>query len=86
MWAGLMALSQSIMDDERMAENMKRITTLTIFLTLLFVFSILMLFFGIPKITGNSLVLLDSLSPMIASIILAAFSGIGLLIILNKRV
>jgi len=74
------------MDEERMAEDMKRITTLTIFLTPLFVFSILMLFCGIPQVTSNSLVLLDSLSPMIASIILAVFSGVGLLIILNKRV
>lgn len=81
-----MALSQSIMDEERMAEDMKRITTLTIFLTPLFVFSILMLFCGIPQVISNSLVLLDSLSPMIASIILAVFSGVGLLIILNKRV
>ena len=61
---------------------MKRITILFL---LLFAFSILMLFVGIPQITSTSIVLLDALSPMIASIILAVFSGSGLLIILSKR-
>lgn len=59
---------------------------ITILFLLLFAFSILMLFVGIPQITSTSIVLLDALSPMIASIILAVFSGSGLLIILNKRV
>ena len=58
---------------------------LTILFLLLFAFSMLMLFVGIPQITSTSIVLLDALSPMIASIILAAFSGSGLLIILSKR-
>lgn len=65
---------------------MKRITALIILLIMLFAFSIVMLFWGIPQITNTSVVLLDALSPMVASIILAAFSGSGLLIILNKRV
>lgn len=59
---------------------------LTILFLLLFAFSILMLFVGIPQITNTSIVLFDALSPMISSIILAAFSGGGLLIILNKRI
>ncbi len=58
---------------------------LTILFLLLFAFSMLMLFVGIPQITSTSIVLLDALSPMIASIILAVFSGSGLLIILSKR-
>jgi len=61
---------------------MKRIIILFL---LLFAFSILMLFVGIQQITSTSIVLLDALSPMIASIILAVFSGSGLLIILSKR-
>ena len=65
---------------------MKRLTIFTTFLILLFVFSILMLFGGIPQFTSTSNVLLDALSPMVASIILAVFSGSGLLIILQKRV
>lgn len=65
---------------------MKQITVLFILLIMLFAFSILMLFWGIPQFTSTSNVLLDALSPMIASIILAVFSGSGLLIILQKRV
>lgn len=65
---------------------MKQITVLIILLIMLFAFSILMLFWGIPQFTSTSVVLLDALSPMAASIILAIFSGSGLLIILNKRV
>lgn len=65
---------------------MKRITVLIILLIMLFAFSIVMLFWGIPQITRTSVILLDALSPMVASIILAAFSGSGLLIVLNKRV
>jgi hypothetical protein len=65
---------------------MKRITVLIILLIMLFAFSIVMLFVGIPQITSTSVVLLDALSAMAASMILAAFSGSGLLIILNKRV
>lgn len=61
---------------------MKRITILFL---LLFAFSILMLFVGIPQITSTSIVLLDALSPMIASIILTIFSESGLLIILSKQ-
>ena len=64
---------------------MKRITVLSILLIMLFAFSIVMLFWGIPQITSTSLVLLDALSPMAASIILAIFSGSGLLIILRKH-
>ena len=65
---------------------MKRITVLIILLIMLFAFSIVMLFVGIPQITSTSVGLLDALSAMAASMILAAFSGSGLLIILNKRV
>ena len=65
---------------------MKRITTLIILLSVLFTFSLLMLFWSIPQITSRSIILFDLLSPMIASMILAVFSGSGLLIILSKRV
>ena len=63
---------------------MKR-TIFVILLGVLFVISIFILLCGIPQITSNSANLFDAISAIIASIILAIFSGSGLLIILNKR-
>lgn len=66
---------------------MKRghILALIVFFVVLFSFAIFMLLWGVPQITSNSVNPYDSLSAIIASIVLAIFSGSGLLIILNSK-
>lgn len=64
---------------------MKKVRILVVLLGLLFAVGIFMLLWGVPKITSNSVNPYDSLSVIIASIIIAIFSGSGLLIILNKN-
>lgn len=63
----------------------KQVITIAAVLALIFAVGLFILMFGVQIVTGSSMILCDALGAIAAGIMLCAFSGSGLLIILYKR-